>query len=520
VANIENLIPLNKRTQRERKEIASKGAQACNEGKRKKKTMREMARAIADSEVEGKSARQKLIALGVGEEDLTNNALVTARIWESAVGGNVKAFEKWQELLAEEENREIKQIELPARLLASSFVDLNRAVDNEPDGMEFELRGGRGSTKSSYISLKIIELLTNHPNMHAVCVRRVSNTLKDSVYAQIVWAIGQLGLEADWEATKSPLLIKNIHTQQNIYFRGADDPGKLKSIKPQFGYVGVLWIEELDQLPGPEAVRNIEQSILRGGDITYVFKSYNPPRSQSAWVNQARSTLGKQVRIHVSDYLSVPREWLGKKFLEDAAHLAQVNEKAYQHEYLGIPVGTGGAVFEFLEARAITEEEEKALDRFYQGVDWGWYPDPYAFVRCSYRAANETIYILDEYYANKQSNAETGKWIIDHGYADEKTVCDSAEKKSVSDYREMGIIATPAYKPPGSVNYGMKWLCGKKIVVDPQRTPNTYRELSRYEYERDKDGNIVTGYPDANNHTIDALRYALSPLFLRKGSRA
>ena len=286
MANIENLIPLNKRTQRERKEIASKGARACNEEKRKKKTMQEMARIIADGEVGGDRARRRLMALGLEEEDLTNNALVTAGIWENAANGNVKAFEKWQELLAEEENNKTKQIELPARLLASSFVDLNRTIDNAADGMEFELRGGRGATKSSYISLKIVELLSNHPNMHAVCVRRVSNTLKDSVYAQILWAIGVLGLEADWEATKSPLLIRNIHTQQNIYFRGADDPGKLKSIKPPFGYVGILWIEELDQLPGPNSVRNIEQSILRGGDVTYVFKSYNPPRSQNAWVNQ------------------------------------------------------------------------------------------------------------------------------------------------------------------------------------------------------------------------------------------
>ena len=58
----------------------------------------------------------------------------------------------------------------------------------------------------------------------------------------------------------------------------------------------------------------------------------------------------------------------------------------------------------------------------------------------------------------------------------------------------------------------MKWLQRRKIIVDPKRTPNAYRELSEYEYERDKEGNIISGYPDKNNHIIDAMRYALERL--------
>ena len=54
----------------------------------------------------------------------------------------------------------------------------------------------------------------------------------------------------------------------------------------------------------------------------------------------------------------------------------------------------------------------------------------------------------------------------------------------------------------------MKWLAGLiKIVIDPKRCPNTAIEFSEYELEKDKDGNIITGYPDKNNHHIDAVRY-------------
>ena len=55
----------------------------------------------------------------------------------------------------------------------------------------------------------------------------------------------------------------------------------------------------------------------------------------------------------------------------------------------------------------------------------------------------------------------------------------------------------------------MKWLQGRKIVIDRNRTPEAYREFSRYEFEQDREGNFISGYPDRNNHLIDATRYAL-----------
>lgn len=406
---------------------------------------------------------------------------------------------------------------IPSRSIGRAFVDINRRI--EPN-FTYVFEGGRGGLKSSYVSLKIIELLVNNPEMHACVVRKVAGTLRDSVYAQIRWAIGELGLNDEFSCKVSPLEIKRKKTGQVIFFRGCDDPIKLKSIKPPFGYIGLLWVEEADQMGGPSEMRNIEQSVLRGGSDSYEFVSYNPPKSKSAWVNKEKLIPDPRRIVHKSTYLDAPPEWLGQKFIDDAEHLKEVNPAAYEHEYMGVPNGNGGNVFEFVEVRTITDDEIAHFDHIMQGVDWGWYPDQYAFLRTHYSSAKEKIYLLDELYANKMSNKETAEWITEHGYGDYRITCDSEETKSVADYRDRGLPARAAIKGPGSVDYGFKWLQSRTLVIDPARTPNALREITEYEYERDRDGNVISGYPDGNDHAISALRYAYEPLFNRRGSNA
>lgn len=405
--------------------------------------------------------------------------------------------------------------ELPARVIGRAFVDINRQI--APNGT-YIFDGGRGGLKSSYVSLKIVELIKNNPQMHACIVRKIAVTLKDSVYAQMQWAISTLGLDAEFRFTKSPLEITYTKTGQKIYFRGVDEPTKLKGIKTSFGYIGILWKEELDQLAGPEEMRSVNQSVLRGGAESYDFASYNPPKSRAAWVN--KMIPDERTVVHHSTYLDAPAEWLGQKFLDDAEHLKETNPAAYAHEYMGDPNGDGGGVFDNIETRAITDAEVASFDRIYQGVDWGWFPDPFAFIRVHYDHARETIYFIDEIYVNKTPNDQTAKIIRERGYAGDVTTCDSAEPKSIADYRAAGINAKTAKKGPGSVDYGMKWLQARKLVIDPARTPEAWREFTSYEYERDKNGEFFTGYPDENNHLIDALRYALERVQNRYGVSA
>lgn len=381
----------------------------------------------------------------------------------------------------------------------------------------YDFSGGRGSLKSSTVSVLVPLLLINNPGTHALVLRKVANTIRDSVYAQYIWAIGELGMAAYWEAKVSPMELIYKPTGQKIMFRGADDPMKIKSIKVPFGYIAVTHFEEKDQFAGRAEIRNILQSTMRGGSAFWNFESYNPPISRDNWANKDSLEERADRLCHKSTYLQAPPEWLGEQFLAEAEHLKETDERAYQHEYLGIPVGTGGNVFENLELREITDEEISRFDRIYQGVDYGWFPDPFAFIRVHYDKTRETIYLIDEIYQNKLSNEQSAGMIKAKGYTDAYIICDSAEPKSVADFRAMGLPAKAAVKGPDSVAYGMKWLQRRKIVIDRRRTPHAYDELVNYEYDRDKDGDFISGYPDEKNHLIDALRYAVEPISRRMG---
>lgn len=383
----------------------------------------------------------------------------------------------------------------------------------------YDFSGGRGSLKSSTISILVVLLIMQeqNKNIHALVLRKVANTIRDSVFAQYIWAIGELGAAAYWESKVSPMELIYKPTGQKIMFRGADDPMKIKSIKVPFGYIGITHFEEKDQFAGRSEIRTILQSTMRGGSVFWNFESYNPPISRDNWANKDSLEEREDRLCHKSTYLEAPREWLGEQFILEAEHLRDTDERAYQHEYLGIPIGTGGNVFDKLELRDISDEEISRFDRIYQGVDFGWFPDPFAFIRLHYDRARETIYLIDEIYQNKLSNEESSKMIYERGYTDARIVCDSAEPKSVADFRAMRLPAIEAVKGAGSVEYGMKFLQRRTIVIDRRRTPHAYDEFVGYEYERNKEGEIISGYPDANNHLIDAVRYALEPANRRMG---
>ena len=407
---------------------------------------------------------------------------------------------------------------IPAALVAPAFSPVLFDIADHAH-TEYVFPGGRGSTKSTFASLSIIDLIMTVETMHALALRQYSNTLKDSVYSQFLWAISALGLDGEFDFTKSPLEITRKRTGQKIYFRGADDPNKIKSIKPEFGYIGVLWFEELDQFCGADEVRKIEQSAIRGGDTAFIFKTFNPPRSALNWANQYIKIPKDTRLVTMSDYLSVPKKWLGKPFLEEAEFLRETNPDAYENEYLGKANGSGGNVFENVTVRTITDEEISRFDNIFSGVDWGYYPDKFAFVRTHYDSARHTLYIWQEYTANKKSNRQTADKLLELGLTGSDLVtCDSAEPKSVGDYRSFGLCARPAEKGPDSRSYSYKWLQSlREIVIDNERCPVSAQEFLGKEYDRDREGNIISGYPDGNDHCIDAVRYATERKWKKRG---
>lgn len=515
---LDNLIPFNEMTENEQRTLASKGGKASAEARKKKATMLSVLENLLD----------EIPKTEKNPQQFSYREMATLGLIKGAINGSSKNYEIIQTLMERKEKKdeELNIItNIPAKDLASSFSDVNRLIDDR-EYREYFFEGGRGSTKSSFISEKIIELLENNPNMCAVVLRKVKDTLKDSVYAQLEWAIDTLdetypGLKDRWKLTKSPLEMVNTRTGQVIYFRGADDYGKIKSLKtPKDMYVGITWYEEFDQFAGMMEVRKINQSLIRGGDDFIQFYSYNTPASSQHFVN-IEKLIPKDTRlVHLSDYRSVPKKWLGQAFIDEAEFLKDINEKLYQNEYLGLMTGVGGNVFENVELREITDEEINTFDYTYQGLDFGWFPDPLAWVKCCYNPSQRTLYIYDEFVVNKMSNEDVWQHLKeDKGVTeDDLIIADSAEPKSIGDFKAYGSLMKSAEKGPGSVDYSMKWLSSlAKIVIDQRRCPTSAQEFSTYEFQQDKDGNYISGYVDADNHTIDAVRYALNQVWKKKG---
>lgn len=394
-------------------------------------------------------------------------------------------------------------------LVAPSFHELHRLIK---DGAytHYWLKGGRGSTKSSFISLEIVQGIIKDPQANAVCFRKVGDTLKDSVYAQVLWAIDALGLGDFFRVMLTPLRIIYKPTGQTIYFKGLDDANKTKSVKPRKGYFKFVWFEELEEFSGPEEIRKTTQSFLRGGSRYVVFYSYNPPRNTSNWVNKESAVCRPDKYVHHSTYLTVPREWLGEQFWIDAEYLKKQDEASYRHEYLGESVGNGANVFTNVVVRQIGDDEINRFDAIRQGIDWGYATDPFVFLKMHYDRKYRRLYIFGEIYKPGLLNDDAMVLIRQMFDPRQTIIADSEEPKSIAEFWRSGFNIRGAEKGRGSVAYGIKFLQRlEQIIIDPVRCPNTAKEFMEYEFIREKDGTLRDDYPDKNNHAIDTARYAL-----------
>lgn len=428
-------------------------------------------------------------------------------------------------------------IDLNASLIPMYQDTLEDVLDHKHT--HYALKGGRGSTKSSAISIFIILVIMSFPNVHAVIFRKIGNTIKTSVWSQIVWAIYQLGLQDLFTIPKTysnPIVFKP--TGQQIIFFGLDDPNKVKSVKLPFGYIGITWFEELDQYNGQNEIRKVLQSTMRGGELFWDFRSFNPPISINNWANELVADMEKEPDwlIIGNTYLNVPKQWLGEQFIAEAELLKKINPKAYEHEYLGIPVGTGGNVFYNVEDLNMDQLVDVAdpftgnivktpmwqtFSNIYCGIDWGFAIDPFRFVRMHFDSARRDLYIFGEYSTRETSNLAAYETLIEKGLLanDQLVTADSAEPKSIGDFKNYGAFIRPAEKGPDSVRYGIKWLQAlRHIYIDRRKCPYTYKEFVGYEYAKNRDDEWISEYPDENNHSIDAVRYALERFYKRRGN--
>lgn len=399
-------------------------------------------------------------------------------------------------------------------IIASSFYEAHKDI-KQGLHTHYWFKGGRGSTKSSFISIEIVLGIMRDAQegimSNALILRRVKDTLSESVRDQIKWAIDTLGVSEDWHVPEAKLTITYKPTGQVIRFKGADNPKKVKSTKVSKGYIKYIWYEEVDEFESYDKIRNINQSLMRGGSKFFVFYSFNPPQSQRNWANMEALEERKDKYVHHSDYRSVPKEWLGEQFILEAEHLKKVNPSKYEHDYLGAVTGTGGEVFLNVTIRKITDEEINNFDRIKRGLDWGYAMDPFAYVVMHYDKTRKRLYIFKEIYQTRLSNSKAAEKIKKIDPNPKLIIADSAEPKSISQLKEEGLKIKGAKKGPDSVDYGIKFLSEEieEIIIDSERCPNAAREFLGYEIEKDKDGNLKGEYPDKDNHTIDAVRYGM-----------
>jgi len=400
--------------------------------------------------------------------------------------------------------------------IAPKFRPVHKAI-KAGEYSSIWLKGGRGSTKSSFVALQIILGMIKDPDANAFVTRKVGDTIRLSVLNTLLWAISKLEVAHLFDYTKSPAEITYKPTGQKIIMKGLDDPLKVKSIKLTRGYFKFLWFEEGAEFSGMEEIRSVQQSIMRGGDTFVEFVSYNPPNDPAAWVNKEVEDDVPGRLVHESTYLDVPEEWLGAKFLELAHILKQRNREAYDHEYMGLAVGRAEQIVFHgkWEEREFNTPSEGI--RFFHGADFGFAADPAALIRSyeqdGYLWVDQEAFghgvEIDELPQLYDSIPTARKWPIKG---------DCSRPETISYLRRKGFNIEPAEKWPGSVEDGIAHLKGfKKIIVHP-RCVHLIREFSLYSYKVDKvTKDILPVLVDKHNHGIDAIRYSLDGFIQARG---
>ncbi len=376
-------------------------------------------------------------------------------------------------------------------------------------------KGSRGSKKSKTAALNMIYRLIKYPESNGLCVRRYSNTLRDSVYSDLKWAIHRMGLDGHFECTVSPMQILRKSTGQKVLFRGLDDGLKITSISVDKGYLCFVWIEEAYEIGNEDDFNKLDLS-LRGevpdGYFKQITLTFNP-WSANSWL-KARFFDRKDTDIFAQTTTWECNEWLDDADKSIFIKMKDNNPRRYRIEGMGEWGIAEGLIYTNVVCEDFNIDDIRKLEGIKSAfnLDFG-FTDPTAFVCELVDNKAMTIYVFDEWYQTGVTNKDIAEKIKAMGYAGQRIICDSAEPKSIAELQNEGIKAEPSRKGKDSVKYGIQLIQNYKIVVHPKCT-EFKKEIDNYCWGKDRDGRL-TDKPDHEfSHGMDSMRYGVSKVLL------
>ncbi len=381
-------------------------------------------------------------------------------------------------------------------------------------------KGGRGSTKTSMVALKVAKNCIENDNCSAVILRRYQNTLRKSVYKEMKRALKRLGLVegVDFKATLSPMEIKILRNGNTIYFAGGDDYENVKGLIDEDKLIKIVWFEELTGWDNSEDIEQIIATFTRGNDDWFMaIYTYNPPKNKYAWVNVWAEEMAKRADTLVShtDYRTVPRRWLGKMFIEEAEELEKNDKKRYDWIYLGLVTGIEGLIFnpdliEFVDVDYIEKYNLKIVYLDF-AIDSG-HQTSATSCGCYGLATDGYWYRLDTYYyspnekTKKKAPSELSKDLFEFkrqmikkykAVADKETI-DSAEGALRNQYfLDFGIALHPVNKGKSKeelADFAQNFIAKRKFrVLGNNNNAIFEKEIKNYRW---KEKSIKAGKPE------------------------
>lgn len=370
-------------------------------------------------------------------------------------------------------------------------------------------KGSRGSKKSKTAALDMIFRVMKYPLSNGLCVRRYSNTLRDSMYSDLKWAIHRLHLDVYFECTVSPMQIVRKATGQKILFRGLDDGLKITSISVDYGILCFIWIEEAFEITNEDDFNKLDMSV-RGevpeGYFKQITLTFNP-WSATSWLK------ARFFDVVDDDIFTKTTTWECNEWLDEADRniflkMKTNNPRRYRIEGDGEWGIAEGLIYEKVRFESFDIDKIRAIPGIKSafGLDFG-FTDPNAFVCMLIDNTAMKIYVFDEWYKTGATNKVIAQAIKDKGYGGQRIICDSAEPKSIAELQEEDINAEASRKGKDSVNHGIQLIQNYEIVVHDINCPEFKKEILNYCWAKDKNGK-PTDKPDHDfSHGMDAMRY-------------